>query len=140
MNKSPINTQQWFNPFTKVIIYSIIFYIVIGILLFGKEALYYGKVIETMSDYMLVLLYPITVPINSVTLYYQRLEDPYTGHVWGWTVFYCAFLTIAIIVITVASIVSTNNTIKKISTRVGIPLIVIWIIGAFLYILGNSIH
>lgn len=135
MKQSTTKRQKLLNPLTKVIIFSTAFYLVIGIILFGVEAVYYGRVTDITLKYMSGLFFPLTMPFNSVMLYFQRLYDPNTGHVWEWTVFASAFIGIALIAAIFGSIVSKNNTIRKISIRVGIPLVFIWIIGSFLDVL-----
>ncbi len=140
MKQSTTQSQKWHNPLTKVIKFSIAFYLVIGIVLFGIEAVYYGRVFDLMLKYISGLFFPITVPFNSVTLYYQRLNDPNTGHVWEGIVFASAFIGIALMAAIFGSVVSKNITIRKISIRVGIPLVFIWIIGSFLNVISGYGH
>ena len=93
----------------------------------------------TFIDYLSILFYPVSYPIHSVTLYYQRLADPYTGHVWGWEFFACTFLAIALFASLLSSIASTNSTTRIISIRAGIPLVLVWVIGALLWVVGSAI-
>jgi hypothetical protein len=124
----------WLNPLTLVFISAVILY--------SAFCIYWDSVSlreAGFADYLAILCYPVSYPIHSVTLYYQRLADPYTGHVWGWEFFACILFAIALLTSLFASIVSANCTIRKISIRAGIPLTLLWVTGAILWLVASAI-
>ena len=90
------------------------------------------------ADYLSMLFYPIAYPIHSIQLYYERLREPYTGHVWGWFFFACIVLAFALLSTVFASIFAKDVTVRKWSVAVGIPLALVWLIGVVLIFLSNA--
>jgi hypothetical protein len=125
---------NWFNPLTAIFILSMICYALFCIYWHSVTLQNTG-----FMDYLAILFYPVSYPVHSITLYYQRLADPYTGHVWGWEFFACAFLAIALLTALFASIASKNSALRTIAIRAGIPLTLVWVLGAFFGLVGSAI-
>lgn len=127
---------RWFNPVTIVFLVSLVAYTIF--------CAYWASIDAVLSrgffDYLALSAYPVSVPVQSFLFYLQTLQDPYTGYAWQWSIAICAVLAIALGAVLVGSIVAQDDRIRKISIRAGIPVVLLWIIGAFLAIPLSSIH
>ena len=104
MTESAGSKIKLFNPLTSVFVSSVILYTIFCI---------YWDTIVTRNiefyDYLSMLFYPVSYPYDQVSLYYERLKDPYTGHPWGWEFFACLFLAISLLIALFMSIYKNVN-------------------------------
>ena len=131
MTKPTEHQYTWLNPLTVVFVSSI--------LLYEAFSIYWSSISTRNFRYELLLLYPVSYPYDQILLYFERLKDPYTGHNWGWEFFACILLAVSLCVALFASVFSAKEIYRKISVRAGIALTLVWIAGAFLMLLANSL-
>jgi len=128
MDEINVRKLRWLNPVTIVFFSAIVIDLIYCAYWTSRSALARWGFL----DFLLISVYPVSAPAQSIMLYFERLKDPNTGHVWGWEIFACAFLAIAITAALVTSVVTTSERTRKISVRAGVPVILVWLAGALI--------
>ena len=126
MDGATAKKLNWLNPVTVVFFIAVVVDIVYCAYWASRSAL----ASRGFLDFLVISLYPVSAPVQSVMLFFERLKDPFTGHVWGWEIFACAFLAIGIVATLVTSVIATTERNRKISVRAGVPFILVWLAGA----------
>jgi hypothetical protein len=121
------------NPLTGIFVFSVILYSVFCV--------YWDGVSIRKNDfvgYLSILFYPISYPYEKILLYFHSLKEPDIGHRWDEEFFVCIFLATTILISFFISIFSANETYRKISIRVGIPLLLAWVSGVVYLLVANA--
>jgi len=130
MEDTAARIPRWFNPVTIVFFIAVVIDVIYCAYWASRSAISS----RGFLDFLVISAYPVSAPAQSVMLFFERLKDPFTGHVWGWEISACVFLAIAIMGTLATSIVATSEQLRKISVRVGVPVILVWLVGALIAI------
>ena len=129
-------TTRWINPLTIGIVFCFIGYCVICAVLssFSSDG------IRQFLQYVTLLAYPAEIPYDALSNHFDLLDDPRSRHSWQWYEFASAALLIAVTCSVLCSALLRDHGARKISVRLGLPLVGLWYLGAVVLILLHGIH
>jgi hypothetical protein len=119
---------RWFNPLTVLFFFAVAIDIVYCAYWASRSAL----ASRGFFDFLVISLYPVSAPVQSIILFFERLKDPFTGHVWGWEIFVSAFLAVTILASLITSVIATSERNRKMSVWAGVPAVLVWLVGALI--------
>jgi hypothetical protein len=135
MDDATAKKLNWFNPVTVVFLFAV----AIDFLYCAYWASRSALASRGFFDFLVISLYPVSAPVQSVMLFFERLKDPFTGHVWGWEIFVSAFLAVTIVASLVTSVIATSERNRKMSVWAGVPAVLVWLVGALIAVPLSSI-